>query len=420
MASMMMINIAGLVPVDDPFYRYKMPSVICTYEKRWTVLVGLKKIADALHRPRDELLKAIGLELCTQTSVRDGKACVKGHFTEELIQSKVRNYIEGFVLCSKCQKPETAYRIKLKRGIVSQKCYGCGVKTPLCMQHKVSSYIVTQFKAGLKEKNNGHKGPTRRGLMETEASRGMPSSTSKTESSQCLQPRKKKASVKAEKTKATRLKDQDSSSKATDALDDDEALEEATKETINYLRTNASSLDYKGMLRVVKQEQKASVLLGRERIRILFRAAITMWAEDTIVGGDGGLKLLQLPDPVYAAASELVRESELMRHYIEDYTIECIGEAVCLRKALKPIHFVLLLKACYEHDVLEEEAIIRWWTKESPPSPSPPNIRNDNNGHTHRIISESDKMRLVRAAKPFIRWLEEAETESDSDSCSDE
>jgi len=86
-----MIDIAGLVPVDDPFYRYKMPAAICTYEKRWTVLVNLDKIASVLHRPVQEVLKYLGVEFCTQTAFRERRSCVKGHFTAVPIQQAIQN-----------------------------------------------------------------------------------------------------------------------------------------------------------------------------------------------------------------------------------------------------------------------------------------------------------------------------------------
>ena len=81
--------------------------------------------------------------------------------------------------------------------------------------------------------------------------------------------------------------------------------------------------------------------------------------------------------------------------------IACTEEAVCLSsQQLKPAQFVLVLKAWYDNDVLEEEAILRWAVAVHPAC---------------SIVSEDDHKRLQNAARPFVRWIEEAETDSSSD-----
>lgn len=100
------VNIAGCgAVVDNPFHRYQMPALSSSFEKRWTVLsLLLRKIADALHQQEEEVLRFIGSHLCTRTVFRQGRACVKGHFTTKLQQETLRECIEVFGFTSKVQK----------------------------------------------------------------------------------------------------------------------------------------------------------------------------------------------------------------------------------------------------------------------------------------------------------------------------
>lgn len=67
-----MINIAGLVEVEDFSYRYKMPPMQAKIEGRGngikTVLVNIVDLSTALHREPAEITKFFGTELGSQTT----------------------------------------------------------------------------------------------------------------------------------------------------------------------------------------------------------------------------------------------------------------------------------------------------------------------------------------------------------------
>ena len=66
------INIQGTTPVDDPEYRYKMPSIIGKVEGRGngikTALPNIPLLAQSLHRDPAEVTKFFGTELGAQTT----------------------------------------------------------------------------------------------------------------------------------------------------------------------------------------------------------------------------------------------------------------------------------------------------------------------------------------------------------------
>lgn len=143
------MNIAGLTPVNDPAYRYKMPRLTCKVEGRGngikTVLTNVKEVSESLKRDSQEITKFFGCELGAQTSYGENdRAIVNGSHRETDLQNFLSRYIEFFVLCKNCHLPETHY--KIKDGMISQKCLACGNKDVVDMTHKLTTFILAQHK----------------------------------------------------------------------------------------------------------------------------------------------------------------------------------------------------------------------------------------------------------------------------------
>jgi translation initiation factor 5 len=140
------INIAGLTPVEDPSYRYKMPKVVGKVEGRGngikTMLCNVNEVAQSLNRDPAEVTKFFGCELGSQTSFTD-RAIVNGAHLDSDLQNHLSKYIEKFVLCTNCHLPETHY--KIKDGMISQKCLACGSKASVDMTHKLTVRTRTHY-----------------------------------------------------------------------------------------------------------------------------------------------------------------------------------------------------------------------------------------------------------------------------------
>ncbi len=155
------INIAGSTPVDDPEYRYKMPSVFGKIEGRGngikTVIPNISEVALALHREPGEVNKFFGTELGAQTTYNadTDRAVVNGAHTDQVLQEAIKKYIDVFVLCPQCGLPETDY--KIKSGCIYHKCMACGNKEMVDMNHKLCTYILAQDKKAKTEKKKGGK-----------------------------------------------------------------------------------------------------------------------------------------------------------------------------------------------------------------------------------------------------------------------
>jgi translation initiation factor 5 len=155
------VNISGLTPVDDPAYRYKMPSVFGKIEGRGngikTVIPNITDVGLSLHRSPAEVNKFFGCELGAQSSYSPDtdRAVVNGAHTDAVLQQLMHKYIELFVLCPNCRLPETQYKIKSE--CIWHKCAACGAKEMVDMQHKLCTFILAQDKKSKQEAKKSEK-----------------------------------------------------------------------------------------------------------------------------------------------------------------------------------------------------------------------------------------------------------------------
>jgi translation initiation factor 2 beta subunit (eIF-2beta)/eIF-5 len=133
--------IAGLEPIIDPNYRYKMELPQIKYQGEFTIITNLPNIAKNIHRELAELMKALQFGLNTSAGIYDencGQVKYKGIFNLAMIQQILAKYIHFFVLCGECAYPETHYDYgdvekKKKKSTKPpvQHCNSCGATTKL-------------------------------------------------------------------------------------------------------------------------------------------------------------------------------------------------------------------------------------------------------------------------------------------------
>ena len=132
---------------DDAFYRYKMPKIISKVEGKGngikTVIPNIQEVAKALHRRSDYITKYFGFELGSQTIVGD-RDIVNGSHEAARLQTILSQFIKKFVLCSKCDNPETDIIIEgtKKKQLIFLTCVACGHKDIVDMSHKLVTYII--------------------------------------------------------------------------------------------------------------------------------------------------------------------------------------------------------------------------------------------------------------------------------------
>lgn len=104
--------------------RFTIPKVDVVYEGRTTILRNFEKILSILNRDADHLLKFFLKELGTAGEKDGPRAIFQGKIPAQQIQNKLEEYVETFVLCQECGRPDT--QLIKKDRLLLLRCDACG------------------------------------------------------------------------------------------------------------------------------------------------------------------------------------------------------------------------------------------------------------------------------------------------------
>ncbi|RLF26458.1 MAG: translation initiation factor IF-2 subunit beta [Thermoplasmata archaeon] len=105
--------------------RFKLPRVDIFYEGNTTVLKNFDKILDMINREPDHLLKFLLGSLGTAGEiVGGGRVKFQGKIPTVDLQNKLKEYVDTYVICSECGRPDT-HLVKKGRTILLR-CDACG------------------------------------------------------------------------------------------------------------------------------------------------------------------------------------------------------------------------------------------------------------------------------------------------------
>lgn len=109
--------------------RFVIPPPKIFYEGKTTVLENFASIADALNRDPDHLMKFILQEMGTAGKIEGQHAVFQGRFTEQSLERHIDSYVQEYVICSECHRPDTQL-IRSDR-VLMLKCEACGAHRPV-------------------------------------------------------------------------------------------------------------------------------------------------------------------------------------------------------------------------------------------------------------------------------------------------
>ena len=104
--------------------RFKIPKAEIFYEGNTTVIKNFDKISNAINRTPDLILKFLLGGLGTAGEIVGTRVVFQGKIPEKNIQDRIREYVEIFVMCSECNRPDT-HLVKQGRNILIR-CDACG------------------------------------------------------------------------------------------------------------------------------------------------------------------------------------------------------------------------------------------------------------------------------------------------------
>lgn len=118
-----------------------------------TVVANLSSVAHSLSRPPSYVIKYFGFELGAQTNINpsDDRWIINGAHEASKLQDHLDGFISRFVLCKNCKNPETD--VVIKDGNILLDCKACGQRSNIDLRLKLSGFILkNQPKKGKKDK----------------------------------------------------------------------------------------------------------------------------------------------------------------------------------------------------------------------------------------------------------------------------
>ncbi len=110
--------------------RFTPPTPVVIIEGRQTHLINFKEICDALNRDPKLVARYLSRELGSPYMMTGGgKLILSRRIDPQLVDARVKRFIERYVLCPICGRPDTKL-VKVKRTLVL-KCLACGAETPV-------------------------------------------------------------------------------------------------------------------------------------------------------------------------------------------------------------------------------------------------------------------------------------------------
>jgi translation initiation factor 2 subunit 2 len=109
--------------------RFVVPEAKAYIEGKTTVLENFVEISDKVRRDHDHLMKFLLGELGTSGKIDGNRAIFNGKFEISLIKAIIKNYIDDYVICSECGRPDT--RLVKDDRVQLLRCDACGGHRPV-------------------------------------------------------------------------------------------------------------------------------------------------------------------------------------------------------------------------------------------------------------------------------------------------
>jgi len=379
--------------IQDQFYRYKMPRLMAKVEGKGngvkTVIPNMVEIARSLGRPATYCCKYFGCELGAQTQFdfKNERYIVNGAHDAAKLQDMLDGFIKKFVLCEKCDNPETVLKVYLKKGIITASCKACGHSFTLDMRHKLTTYIIRNPP----EQDPNVQGSTLTGKKEKKSERKRndqdksgDDKNGDDDTNGGDEDEEQWATDTSEQARKDRMKGLTSGVKGL-AMDDD--MEKPESERINIFHDFLKAKVVGGL--VSNAQNVKDVFVEAERLEVTNKAVLVLCEvllnDDKIIAKIESHKLMFL---------RFTNENQKAQKYL----LGGIEKTVEARKDALLAKVPLIFKAFYDNDILDEEVIVEWSKKVS-------------KKHVPKELAE----KIHKNAAPFVTWLMEAEEEEDSD-----
>ena len=126
--------------------RFQVPEADVMIEGKTTVIRNFGDIVDALRRESAHLLGYLLRELGTAGSMEGRRVVFKGKVAVAQVADRIKNYVDEYVLCSECSRPDT--KIVKDGRILILVCETCGAHRPVHVKKQVKAKEAKEIEAG--------------------------------------------------------------------------------------------------------------------------------------------------------------------------------------------------------------------------------------------------------------------------------
>lgn len=118
-----------LPEIETTTERLKIPELDILAEGNKTIIRNMFTIANILRRDPEQMMKYFMKHFATPGYIRNKKVILGRKILKPELKKTLTQYIEDFVICPVCQKPDTVIISNGAYGFL--KCNACGSKTPI-------------------------------------------------------------------------------------------------------------------------------------------------------------------------------------------------------------------------------------------------------------------------------------------------
>ena len=113
-------------PVETKIERFEVPKIEGHFEGTKTILTNVQQIAAYVRRDINHVLKYLLRELATSGKIEGNRVVLQTKIPSTKINEKIQQYVEEFVFCKECGKPDT--ELKKQDAFMFVSCLACGAK----------------------------------------------------------------------------------------------------------------------------------------------------------------------------------------------------------------------------------------------------------------------------------------------------
>ncbi|HIJ00034.1 MAG: translation initiation factor 2 subunit 2 [Candidatus Methanomethylophilaceae archaeon] len=126
--------------------RFNIPEPDILQEGKITVLRNFQDITDVLRRDPEHMLQFLLREMGTPGNLDGRRAIFKAKLNAAQIMERIESYIDTFVICSECGRPDT--RMTKEGRTLVLECDACGAHRPVHVRKGVKSDLSNELKEG--------------------------------------------------------------------------------------------------------------------------------------------------------------------------------------------------------------------------------------------------------------------------------